>query len=45
MPTEWVTIQHPKLKAPPARVTRKAFEQVHKAKGFELVKAEKEGDK
>ena len=38
---EWVEITHPDLDAPPARVTRKAFEEVHKKKGFVLVKKEK----
>lgn len=41
MPVEWVEITHPDLDAPTARVTRKAFEEVHKAKGFVLVKDEK----
>ena len=33
---EWVEITHPDLDAPPARVTRKAFEDVHRKKGFLL---------
>jgi hypothetical protein len=45
MTIEWVEITHPDLDAPPARVTRQAFEEVWKAKGFVLVEAPKKTTK
>jgi hypothetical protein len=36
MPVEWVTVVLPGTDAPPARVNRKHYEEVLKAKGFVL---------
>jgi hypothetical protein len=41
MTVEWVEIIHPDLDAPSAKVTRTAFEAVHKQRGFVLVEDEK----
>jgi len=41
---DWVLIEHPKLDGPPARVTRRAYDRVWKAKGFRLVKPKKAKD-
>ena len=34
--SEWVLMTHPKIKADPARVTRKAFDNVYKDKGWSV---------
>ena len=39
-PNEFVYIKHPKVNAVGGPVTRQAFEEVHKAKGWTLAKAD-----
>ena len=41
---EWVQIEHPKLDAPSAQVTKAAYEAVWKGKGFRIVKKKKDTD-
>lgn len=39
-PNEFVRMTHPQVKAVSGQVTRRAYEEVHKAKGWRLASAE-----